>query len=102
MIYVLCQQIATQACFIGVVFGVGLSISFLHQTVAVFGWYLSVLGFFHFSEYFSTSIYNYSSLSVDSFLLNHSVAYGVAAICSWCEFFLEMYLFPGLLVKDVC
>ena len=73
----------------------GLSLSFLRQALAAFGWYLSVLGFFHFSEYFSTSIYNYSSLSVDSFLLNHSVAYAVAAVCSWCEFFLEMYFFPG-------
>ncbi|XP_022111332.1 protein-S-isoprenylcysteine O-methyltransferase-like isoform X1 [Acanthaster planci] len=90
------RQIAAQACFIGVVFGIGLSISFLHQSIAVFGWYLCVLGFFHFSEYFSTSIYNYESLSVDSFLLNHSVAYVLAAVSSWCEFFLELYFFPDL------
>ncbi|XP_022111333.1 protein-S-isoprenylcysteine O-methyltransferase-like isoform X2 [Acanthaster planci] len=69
---------------------------YYRQSIAVFGWYLCVLGFFHFSEYFSTSIYNYESLSVDSFLLNHSVAYVLAAVSSWCEFFLELYFFPDL------
>ncbi|XP_071805251.1 protein-S-isoprenylcysteine O-methyltransferase-like [Asterias amurensis] len=90
------RQIAAQACFIGIVFGIGLSFSLLHPRIVAFGCYLCVLGFFHFSEYFSTSIYNYESLSIDSFLLNHSVAYAAAAMCSWCEYFLELYFFPDI------
>ena len=30
----------------------------------------------------------------DSFLLNHSAAYGVAAAASWVEFFTEALVFP--------
>ena len=84
-----------QAFFIGLVFGVGLMFSARAFPQCAFGWYLCVLSFFHFSEYFSTSIYNYESLTVDSFLLNHSLAYGLAAVSSWCEFFIEAYFFPG-------
>lgn len=39
---------------------------------------------------------NPRSLSLDSFLLNHSVEYTVAAISSWMEFIVEKLLVPGL------
>ncbi|TSM04823.1 Protein-S-isoprenylcysteine O-methyltransferase [Bagarius yarrelli] len=58
--------------------------------------YLCSLAFFHYSEYLVTAIINPRSLSLDSFLLNHSVEYTVAAISSWMEFILEKLLVPEL------
>lgn len=50
---------------------------------------------FHFSEYFVISISNPQSLSLDSFMLTHSLQYGLAALLSWTEFFTEVYFYPG-------
>jgi len=66
-----------------------------------FGWYMMVLCGFHFSEYLCTALTNPEAVSDDSFLLNHSVAYGVAAVASWCEFWLERGLFPGMKQSDL-
>ncbi|KAL7648687.1 UNVERIFIED_CONTAM: hypothetical protein RMT77_000594 [Armadillidium vulgare] len=86
-------QVAVRACFIGNFFGIGVIISALTPwSYKPFGFYLIILSFFHFSEYLLTAITNPSNLSLDSFLLNHSVSYWVAACCSWIEFFLERWL----------
>lgn len=53
------------------------------------------LSFFHYSEYLVTAIINPHSLSLDSFLLNHSVEYTLAAISSWVEFTVEKLTVPG-------
>lgn len=37
---------------------------------------------------------NPRTLSLDSFMLNHSVHYGLAAAASWIEFSLEVYYLP--------
>ncbi|XP_064154021.1 protein-S-isoprenylcysteine O-methyltransferase isoform X3 [Anguilla rostrata] len=58
--------------------------------------YMSSLSFFHYSEYLVTAIINPRSLSLDSFLLNHSVEYTVAAVSSWVEFTVEKLLIPDL------
>ena len=86
-----------RATFIGYVFAIGLHVSIepLHYAQQ-FGWYLVFLAFFHFSEYFATAYTNPSNLSTDSFLLNHSPAYHVAAVLSWAEFFLELTFYPPL------
>ncbi|XP_070561159.1 protein-S-isoprenylcysteine O-methyltransferase-like [Ptychodera flava] len=90
-------KIATRACFLGFVFSFGIIISaFAAANWTVFGWYLCILSFFHFSEYFCTSLYHPRSLTLDSFLLNHSKAYHVAAMASWTEFILETLIFPSL------
>jgi hypothetical protein len=44
---------------------------------------------FHFLEFFATACYQPASLSFDSFIVNHSPAYTVAAIVCWLEFWLE-------------
>ncbi|CAM9739710.1 unnamed protein product [Bubo scandiacus] len=46
--------------------------------------------------YLVTAINNPRSLSLDSFLLNHSFEYNLAALSSWVEFTLEKLLFPEL------
>lgn len=90
-------QVAVRACFIGTALGNGIIVSALcTASYKPFGWFMIILSFFHFSEYLTTSITNPSTLSLDSFLLTHSVAYWVAAVCSWAEFFLERWLLPSL------
>ena len=63
---------------------------------STFGLYLSILSLFHFSEYVITSIINPRSLSLDSFLLNHSKEYGLAVILSVIEFNVESYFCPQI------
>ncbi len=57
--------------------------------------YMCSLSFFHYSEYLVTAIINPRSLSLDSFLLNHSVEYTLAAVSSWVEFTVEKLIVPG-------
>ncbi|KAG7472183.1 hypothetical protein MATL_G00106180 [Megalops atlanticus] len=89
-------QVAVRACFLGFAFGCGLLISFGQTTWTHFGWYMCSLSFFHYSEYLVTAIINPRSLSLDSFLLNHSMEYTVAAVSSWVEFTAEKLLIPEL------
>ncbi|KAJ8264888.1 hypothetical protein COCON_G00139870 [Conger conger] len=89
-------QVAVRACFLGFTFGCGLLISVGQTTWTHFGWYMCSLSFFHYSEYLVTAIINPRSLSLDSFLLNHSLEYRVAAASSWVEFIVEKLLIPDL------
>ena len=57
------------------------------------------MSIFHFSEFVVTSLIRPQNLSTDSFLLNHSKAYGIAAATSWIEYLLEAWLFPCKLLE---
>ncbi|NXB79104.1 ICMT methyltransferase, partial [Donacobius atricapilla] len=92
----LCLQIAVRACFLGFAFGCGLLLSAGRSAWRHFGWYMCSLSLFHYSEYLVTAINNPRSLSLDSFLLNHSFEYNLAALSSWVEFTLEKLFFPEL------
>lgn len=61
-----------------------------------FGLYLAFLAFFHLSEYLATGLGNPKNLSFDSYLVNHSLQYGVAMAVSWAEHGLELWLAPSL------
>uniref|UniRef100_A0A8C0S549 Protein-S-isoprenylcysteine O-methyltransferase n=3 Tax=Caniformia TaxID=379584 RepID=A0A8C0S549_CANLF len=89
-------QIAIRACFLGFVFGCGMLLSFSQSSWNHFGWYMCSLSLFHYSEYLVTAVNNPKSLSLDSFLLNHSLEYTVAALSSWIEFTLENIFWPEL------
>uniref|UniRef100_A0A2R9AGG4 Protein-S-isoprenylcysteine O-methyltransferase n=1 Tax=Pan paniscus TaxID=9597 RepID=A0A2R9AGG4_PANPA len=89
-------QIAIRACFLGFVFGCGMLLSFSQSSWSHFGWYMCSLSLFHYSEYLVTAVNNPKSLSLDSFLLNHSLEYTVAALSSWLEFTLENIFWPEL------
>ena len=65
------------------------------QGVWPFGTYLCILSMSHFLEYAVTGITNPSNLSTDSFLLNHSLYYWIAAVASWIEYFVEYYFLPA-------
>src|SRR6218665_375178 len=62
----------------------------------LFGWYLAVLSFFHWSEYFATAATNPRNLTLNSYLLDHSTEYHIAAFGSFVEYTVEWYFFPGL------
>jgi protein-S-isoprenylcysteine O-methyltransferase len=65
-------------------------------TLQPFGFYLMSLSFFHMSEFLFTALYNHKDVSTDSFLLNHSLEYGIAALASWFEYTIEAFFVPQL------
>lgn len=81
---------------IGLVFAVGAILLYSGENYAYFGFYAMALAFFHISEYIVTAIFNADKLSTDSFLVNHSTEYCIAAAASWVEYWIEYYLFPGM------
>uniref|UniRef100_A0A8B9T0J7 Protein-S-isoprenylcysteine O-methyltransferase n=1 Tax=Anas platyrhynchos TaxID=8839 RepID=A0A8B9T0J7_ANAPL len=89
-------KIAVRAGFLGFAFGCGLLLSAGRSAWRHFGWYMCSLSLFHYSEYLVTAINNPRSLSLDSFLLNHSFEYNLAALSSWVEFTLEKLLVPEM------
>ncbi len=90
-------KILSRSVFLGWAFSVGMILVKNNGWWdSPFGLYICVLSFFHYSEYLVTSVISPSTLSLDSFLLNHSREYGVAALASWVEYGLESYLFPGM------
>lgn len=90
-------QVAIRSVFLGFIFCSGLFIAtFLQPSWHWFGYYMCFISFFHFSEYLMIALTNPRTLSLDSFVLNHSREYAIAALSSWVEFFVEWYFFPGL------
>ena len=51
---------------------------------------------FHFGEFLLTALYQPADVTADSFLLNHSRAYGIAAVVSFIEFWSELFFIPFL------
>ncbi|XP_029675132.1 LOW QUALITY PROTEIN: protein-S-isoprenylcysteine O-methyltransferase [Formica exsecta] len=90
-------QVAIRALFLGYVFGIGILISITASpSWQIFGIYMTILASFHYSEFLAIAWTNPALLSIDSFILNHSIAYGVAASLSWIEFFIERHYFYEL------
>lgn len=56
--------------------------------------YGTALASFHLLEFWITAVYNPYAASSDSFLVNHSAAYTAAALSSWIEFSLRLWLAP--------
>lgn len=91
-------QYGIQAWFLGCVAGYSILTAFLSTstTLAIFSRYTLIMSLFHFSEMFFIGITNNENLKVDSFLLNHSVQYWMAAISSWLEFGIKTLTMPWL------
>lgn len=64
--------------------------------ISPFGLYMCVMSFFHFSEYVAIAIVQPNELSTNSFVINHSPQYIIAAVSSWIEFFVEAYTIPDI------
>lgn len=85
-----------RAAFLGCAFAIGF---FIYMVVAepfrIFGVYMCTMAVFHFSEFVTIAIIHPSLVSSDSFVINHSPQYTIAAVSSWLEFAVESYFFPG-------
>ncbi|XP_011685089.1 PREDICTED: protein-S-isoprenylcysteine O-methyltransferase [Wasmannia auropunctata] len=94
-------QVAIRALFLGYVFGAGILVSInAPPSWQAFGIYATVLSTFHYTEFLAIAWTNPTALSIDSFILNHSVAYGVAACLSWVEFLIERHYFQEIKVSS--
>ncbi|RUS88860.1 hypothetical protein EGW08_003405 [Elysia chlorotica] len=89
-------RIVVRAGNLGIVFGLGFLLSLYSARWNLFGWYVMSLTFFHWSEYQITAMTNPKSLTLESFLLDHSTEYKIAAAASCVEFFLESLFLPNM------
>lgn len=88
-------QVAIRASFLGFVMAASvLVVCFAPAPWQQFGVYGCFMSFFHYSEFLVIAVANPRTLSLDSFMLNHSVHYGLAAAASWIEFVLELHYLP--------
>lgn len=87
--------VIVRSLILGVLLYVGLTLLSpdLQSHLKPLGIYLILLSFFHFSEYFVTSLTNPSTLSLVSFLLDNSSDYLLAIATSFVEYTIEVYLF---------
>lgn len=90
-------QIAIRAGLLGFLFAVGIFINiYSNASLQIFGVYMCIMTLFHYSEFLAIAIIQPKLVSTDSFVINHSKEYTVAAITSWLEYFLEYYFFPEM------
>ncbi|KAJ2938008.1 hypothetical protein O0L34_g14462 [Tuta absoluta] len=89
-------EVACRSTFLGAAFSTGLYLATLNSGWRVLGFYTIFLSFFHFSEFMAVAMTNPNTLSIDSFILNHSKQYSLAAVSSWIEFVVENYYFPAM------
>ncbi|XP_068633531.1 protein-S-isoprenylcysteine O-methyltransferase [Battus philenor] len=89
-------EVSIRASGLGAAMAVGLYLISCNDGWKVFGLYLTALTFFHFSEFVAVALSNPKTVTIDSFILNHSVQYAVAAVTSWVEWAVEFYFFPGM------
>lgn len=87
-------QVVLCSHLLGIAFATGVLGAVSGEAYCYFGFYVAALAFFHFSEFVITSIFNPHTLTVNSFLLNHSKEYAMAAIGSWLEYWIEYYFLP--------
>jgi len=84
------------AYILGVCLPLGLWIWWAGSSYAVLGLYIASLSVYHQLEFMSTAMFNPTTLSNDSFLLNHSTEFALAMAISFVEFWVEWFFFPGL------
>ncbi|XP_061383786.1 protein-S-isoprenylcysteine O-methyltransferase isoform X2 [Danaus plexippus] len=89
-------EVATRAALLGSVFATGLYFATFDNSFHIFGLYAMAISMFHFSEFFTVALTNPQTLTVDSFILNHSSQYWIAAVTSWLEAGVEYYFFPSM------
>lgn len=90
------RQVIISSQFLGAVFAVGFILAYYYRSFTTLGLYTMSMAVFHFSEFHLTAIYNSGTLSFNSFLLNHSMEYGIAAVASWTEYLVEYTIYPDM------
>ncbi|KAK0176767.1 hypothetical protein PV328_000872 [Microctonus aethiopoides] len=90
-------QVAVRSIFLGYGLGLGIVISIIAPlSWKCLGTYMAILTTFHYSEFLVIAWTNPKAVSIDSFVLKHSLAYGIAACSSWLEFLIERYYIPTM------
>lgn len=89
-------EVSIRSAFLGATFSLGIFLTTFVDGWKVFGVYTMILSMFHFSEFMSVALTNPRTLTIDSFILNHSLQYGLAAVSSWIEWAVEFYFFPTM------
>ena len=80
------------ANFLGYCFAAGVMLAYRSDIYCSLGCYIALMSTFHYMEFLTTALTNPANLSVDSYLLNHSVPYGLAALASWVEYAIEFWV----------
>ncbi|VEU21793.1 DEKNAAC102634 [Brettanomyces naardenensis] len=86
-------EISLTSFILGIVVGLSLALFFLD--FKVFYLYITLIATFHFLEYYITSKYQPSKVSVDSFLINNGLEYQLAHALALTESLIEIYFFPS-------
>nr|CAB3255184.1 protein-S-isoprenylcysteine O-methyltransferase-like [Phallusia mammillata] len=95
-------QIIWRSYVLGLVLTIGINTVLLAPELFFStGLYLCVISFFHMSEYIATAFYNPSSLTLDSFIINHSREFNAALLLSFVEHLILMYFIPGMKMPSV-
>lgn len=91
-------RVALGGAALGLWFGVHLALLLRAPSPALAQWCLYALSLaaFHFLEFVATALHQPADVTFDSFLINHSRPYTIAALASWAEFWLEARLAPWL------
>ncbi|KAI9492462.1 Isoprenylcysteine carboxyl methyltransferase family-domain-containing protein [Zychaea mexicana] len=92
------QNISTYGFLLGIVCGGGLVFAMLCEPkweIPQFGLFLAALALFHFLEYLATALFNPDTLTLDSYLINHSAHYHAAHAAAFLEFVIEYYFLPS-------
>lgn len=88
--------VISYSVILGAIFASGIKILDYDENLTPFALYLILLSFFHFSEYFVTSLTNPVTLEPGLFLLDNSYVYIFAMLSSIVEYFVELYYFPTM------
>ena len=89
-------SVALCAAALGLVFGAHAALLLSRAAPAQWCLYALSLTAFHFLEFAFAALHQPADASSDSFLLNHSPAYRLAALASWAEFWAEARFAPAL------
>ncbi|KAG2234339.1 hypothetical protein INT48_000789 [Thamnidium elegans] len=90
------QNISVYGFLLGMVCSGGIMFAILgNSDMPHFGIFLAALTLFHFLEYIATALFNSDKLSLDSYLINHSLHYHAAHTAALVEFLIEYYFFPS-------
>ena len=65
-----------------------------NHTLVQWSLYMVALSGFHFGEFLNTALFKPDVVSYNSFVVNHSKSYTIAALASWTEFWLEAHFLP--------
>ena len=77
------RKILYCANFLGYCTAFGVIVAKQSVLYSSFGWYIIFMSAFHYLEFLTTGLTNPKNLSVESYLINHSLEYGVSAMASW-------------------